>query len=68
MVSRLSFQPPGVGKRLGGYRAHLADIDHRNISYIPMILCSAKKAEGKEEKVGLLVIILASLAHAHNMY
>lgn len=44
-VSRFSFQPRGVGRRLGGYTAHLADTDQRNITYIPMILCSAKKTE-----------------------
>lgn len=33
-----------------------------------MSLCSAKKAEGKEEKVGILVITLASLVHAYHVY
>ena len=51
---------------MGEYTASASD--ERNLPYIPMILYSAKKAEGKEEKVEILVITLASLACAHNVY
>lgn len=68
MVSRLSFQPLGMAKRLGGYTASTSGDTGQGKSDIPIILCSAKKAEKKEVKMGLLVISLASLAHAHNVY
>lgn len=51
------FAPPGGGQEAG--RVHSQHIwqplTKGHISYILMILCSAKKAERNEEKVGLLV-------------